>query len=309
MNDGAGALVMFQVPSPLANAIGMVDHPGVCRTRAMSVRPLPLKSPGTSRTPGVLDHESPPMNDGAGALVMFQVPSPLANAIGMVDHPGVCRTRAMSVRPLPLKSPGTSRTPGVLDHESPPMNDGAGALVMFQVPSPLANAIGMVDHPGVCRTRAMSVRPLPLKSPGTSRTPGVLDHESPPMNDGAGALVMFQVPSPLANAIGMVDHPGVCRTRAMSVRPLPLKSPGTSRTPGALDHESPPMNDGAGALVMFQVPSPLANAIGMVDHPGVCRTRAMSVRPLPLKSPGTSRTPGALDHESPPMNDGAGALV
>src|SRR5689334_19507569 len=115
---------MFQVPSPLANAIGMVDHPGVCRTRAMSVRPLPLKSPATSRTPGTLDQESPPMNEGAGALVMFQVPSPLANAIGMVDHLGVCRTRAMSVRLSLLESPPISRTPGTLDQESPPMNEG-----------------------------------------------------------------------------------------------------------------------------------------------------------------------------------------
>jgi hypothetical protein len=68
MNSGAGPLVMFQVPSPLANATGMDPHPGVCRTKAMSVRPLPLKSPAISRTPGVLDHESPPMNSGAGPV-------------------------------------------------------------------------------------------------------------------------------------------------------------------------------------------------------------------------------------------------
>src|SRR5260370_666863 len=135
----------------------MDPHPGVCRTKAMSVSPLPLKSPAITRTPGVLDHESPPMNSGAGPLVMFQVPSPLVNETGMGTHPAVWSTKEMSVSPLPLKSPAITRTPGVLDHESPPMNSGAGPLVMFQVPSPLANATGMDPHPAVCRTKAIEL--------------------------------------------------------------------------------------------------------------------------------------------------------
>ncbi len=159
---------MFQVPSPLAKAIGMLAQPGVWRTSAMSVRPLPLKSPVTTRTPGAL--AQPVMKSAHRPLVMFQVPSPLANAIGMLAQPGVCRTSAMSVRPLPLKSPVTTRTPGVL--AQPVMKSAHRPLVTFQVPSPLANATGMLAQPGVCRTSAMSVRPLPLKSPATTRTPG-----------------------------------------------------------------------------------------------------------------------------------------
>ena len=53
MNSGAGPLVMVQVPSPLAKAIGIEAQPGVCLTSAMSVSPFPLKSPVMIRTPGV----------------------------------------------------------------------------------------------------------------------------------------------------------------------------------------------------------------------------------------------------------------
>ena len=216
MNGAASPLVMAHVPSPLENATGIVCHPGVWRTSAISVRPLPLKSPVTTRTPGPLAHSSPPMNGAASPLVMAHVPSPLENATGIVCHPGVWRTSAISVRPLPLKSPATTRTPGPLAHSAPPMNGAASPLVMAHVPSPLENATGIVCHPGVWRTSAISVRPLPLKSPATTRTPGPLAHSSPPMNGAASPLVMAHVPSPLENATGIVCHPGVWRTSAIS---------------------------------------------------------------------------------------------
>ena len=85
---------MFQVPSPLAKATGIEAQPSIWRTSAMSVRPLPLKSPVTTFTPGVLAQD--PMKVGAGPLVMFQVPSPLAKATGIEAQPGNWRTRAMS---------------------------------------------------------------------------------------------------------------------------------------------------------------------------------------------------------------------
>src|SRR5260370_1216420 len=157
MNSGAGPLVMFQVPSPLANATGMDPHPGVCRTKAIAVASRPLVTAQIASASGGVGEETSAMNASFDQMVMFQVPSPLANATGMDPHPGVCRTKAMSVSPLPLKSPAITRTPGVLEHESPPMNSGAGPLVMFQVPSPLANATGMDPHPGVCRTKAIEL--------------------------------------------------------------------------------------------------------------------------------------------------------
>src|SRR6516225_2975711 len=189
-NLGAGELWMVQVPSPLANATGTVAQPWP-PTRAMSVRPLPLKSPVTTLAPAVV---AQPANPGAGELWMVQVPSPLANATGTVVQP--CPpTRAMSVRPLPLKSPVTTLAPAAV---AQPANPGAGELWMVQVPSPLANATGTVVQP--CPpTRAMSVRPLPLKSPVTTLAPAVV---AQPANPGAGELWMVQVPSPLANATG-----------------------------------------------------------------------------------------------------------
>ena len=51
MKLDAGPLVIFQVPSPLANAIGIDAQPGVWRTNARSVSPLPLKT-STTRPPG-----------------------------------------------------------------------------------------------------------------------------------------------------------------------------------------------------------------------------------------------------------------
>src|ERR671921_551379 len=85
---------MLKVPSPLEKAMGIVDQPGVCLTRAMSVVPLPLKAPATTRTPGPLAQLG--IKLGAPPLVMLKVPSPLEKAMGMVDQPGVCLTRAMS---------------------------------------------------------------------------------------------------------------------------------------------------------------------------------------------------------------------
>jgi hypothetical protein len=48
-----------------------------------------------------------------------------------------------------------------------------------------------------------------------TRTPGVFAQDG--MKSGAEPLVMFQPPAPSANAIGMEDQPGLCRTSAMSV--------------------------------------------------------------------------------------------
>src|SRR5215218_4991029 len=281
---GAPPLVMLKVPSPLEKAMGMVLQPGVCLTRAMSVRPLPLKSPATTRTPGWFAQLG--IKLGAPPLVMLKVPSPLEKAMGMVLQPGVCLTRAMSVRPLPLKSPATTRTPGWFAQLG--IKLGAPPLVMLKVPSPLEKAMGMVLQPGVCLTRAMSVRPLPLKSPATTRTPGWFAQLG--IKLGAPPLVMLKVPSPLEKAMGIVLQPGVCLTRAMSVRPLPLKSPATTRTPGWFAQLG--IKLGAPPVVMLKVPSPLEKAMGIVLQPGVFLTRAMSVRPLPLKSPATTRTPG-----------------
>src|SRR6478672_4966409 len=153
MKVGAGPLVMDQVPSPLANATGIDPQPGSWRTNAISVRPLPLKSPATTRTPDVFAHDpmkvrpGPILMDKAPVpLVMDQLPSPLSNATRIDPQPGSWRTNAISVRPLPLKSPATTRTPDVFAHD--PMKVGAGPLVMDQVPSPLANATGIDPQPG-----------------------------------------------------------------------------------------------------------------------------------------------------------------
>ena len=144
MKSATGPLVMFQVPSPLANATGIVAHPGVCRTSAMSVRPFPLKSPVDDPHAG--RDAQPVMKSATGPLVMFQVPSPLANATGIAAQPGVCRTSAMSVRPLPLKSPGDDPHARAAWPRTV-MKSATGPLVTFQVPSPLANATGMLPSP------------------------------------------------------------------------------------------------------------------------------------------------------------------
>src|SRR5918994_1818984 len=152
MKLGAAPLVMLKVPSPLEKAMGMVFQPGVCLTSAMSARPLPLKSPATTRTPGWLAQLG--MKLGAGPLVMLRMRAALEKAMGIVFQPGVCLTSAMSARSLPLKSPTTTRTPGWLAQLG--MKLGAGPLVMLKVPSPLEEATGIVFQPGVCLTSAMS---------------------------------------------------------------------------------------------------------------------------------------------------------
>src|SRR5580693_792196 len=217
----------------------------------MSVRPLPLKSPVTTFTPGAV---AQPANPGAGELWMVQVPSPLAKAAGTVLQPGP-PTRAMSVRPLP-KLPVTTFTPGAV---AQPANPGAGELWMVQVPSPLANAAGTVVQPWP-PTRAMSVRPLPLNPPVTRFAPCCPAQMA---NPGAGELWTVQVPSPLANAAGTVVQPWP-PTRAMSSVPLLLNPPVTPFAPGCVAQMA---NPGAGELWMVQVPSPLANAVGIVVQP------------------------------------------
>src|SRR6266487_3878632 len=166
-----------------------------------------------------------PANWPAGRLVTVQLPSPLANATGMVLQPATPVT-ARSVRPLPLKSPVTTFAPG--DPAQAP-NWPASRLVTVQLPSPLANATGMVLQPATPVT-ARSVRPLPLKSPVTTFAPG---DAAQPANWPAGRLVTVQLPSPspLAKATGMVLQPATPVT-ARSVRPLPLKSPVTTFAPG-----------------------------------------------------------------------------
>src|SRR5260370_1060102 len=193
MNSGAGPLVMFQVPSPLANATGMDPHPGVCRTKAISLSSVPLTSPVLTHMPVVLDHAPPPMNSGAGPVVMFQVPLPLAIAPGMVPHPGVCRTKAMSVSPLPFYFLNDTATPEIFAlslHATLPV---AGPLVMFQVPSPLANATGMDPHPGICRTKAIELSSRPFVTPRPSRRPSELTHGPRTTASGAAPAVVFPV--------------------------------------------------------------------------------------------------------------------
>src|SRR5437773_1652001 len=116
------------------------------------------------------------------------------------------------------------------------------------------------------------------------------------MKFGAGPLVIVQFPLPWENAIGIVAHPGVCRTNAMSVNPLPLKSPARTFTPGALAQSV--MKFGAAPLVIVQFPLPCENATGMVAHPGVWRTRAMS-------PPWTVSASGALQWKKNASIDGA----
>src|SRR5262249_36744869 len=76
-----GALVTRKVPSPLEKATGSVYHHGVWgpRTRAMSVRPSPSKSPVCAPTPGT---EAQPAKSTEDALATRNVPSPLENATG-----------------------------------------------------------------------------------------------------------------------------------------------------------------------------------------------------------------------------------
>src|SRR5688572_3580505 len=138
------------------------------------------------------------------------------------------------------------RTPGVLAQAG--MKSGAAPLVTVQLPSPTDAATGMVDQPGVCRTRARSVSPFWVKSPAITRTPGALAQEV--MKSATGPLVTVQLPSPTATATGIDDQPGVCRTRARSVSPFPLKSPAITRTPGALAQEV--MKSATGPFVTFQ---------------------------------------------------------
>ena len=150
-----------------------------------------------------------------------------------------------------------------------PANPGAPGLVTIQVPLLLANAIGAVFQPGP-PTSAMSVRSLvPLKLPVTTFTPASV---AQPPKSAAPELVTVQPPLPLANAIGTVFQPGP-PTKAMSVRPLPLKLPVTTFTPASV---AQPPKLGAASLVIVQPPLPLANAIGIVFQPGP-PTSAMSV--------------------------------
>ena len=59
-------------------------------------------------------------------------------------------------------------------------------------------------------------------------------------------------------------------------------------------------------MVICQMPLPWEKAMGMVFHPGVWRIRPMSVRPLLLKYPVITRTPGwraqpAMKHPATPL--------
>src|SRR2546429_490466 len=108
----------------------------------------------------------------------------------MLSHAGP--VSAMSVRPLPLKSPVTTFAPAVAAQLA---KSGAAPFVRVQVPSPLENALEELAHP-VAPTRAMSVRPLPLKSPVTAFVPAVAAQLA---KSGAAPFVTVQVPSPLEN--------------------------------------------------------------------------------------------------------------
>src|SRR5688572_15835250 len=102
-----GRFVTLKVPLPLENATGSEVQPGM-PVSARSVRPSPLKSPGSTFAPGDADQ----VGKLKGLrLVTLKVPLPFDKATGRVVQPGTPVT-AMSVRPSPLKSPGSTRAPG-----------------------------------------------------------------------------------------------------------------------------------------------------------------------------------------------------
>src|SRR5437879_3972110 len=107
------------------------------------------------------------------------------------------RAGAMSVRPSPLKSPASTRAPGVAAQLA---KSGALLLVTVKKPLPLEKATGMVAQPAP-PARAMSVRPSPLKSPASTRAPGVVAQLA---KSGALLLVTVKKPLPVENATGMV---------------------------------------------------------------------------------------------------------
>src|SRR6267154_2708121 len=87
---------------------------------------------------------------------------------------------------------------------------------------------------------------------------------------------------------------------ARSVRPSLLKSPETTRTPGAC--AQPPKSE-YGWLVIRKVPSPLEKATGIVYHQGMFGpgSRARRDRRSLLKSPEPTRTPGVCSQ--PPKSE------
>src|SRR5438552_2344210 len=88
------------------------------------------------------------------------------------------------------------------------------------------------------------------RTSGTRTNPG----SAQPANAGEDVVVTRKLPSPLENATGSVLQPRP-PTRARSVRPSPLKSAATTRTPGACAWTPAKSDDGV--LVTRNVPSPL----------------------------------------------------
>src|SRR3954452_9307351 len=227
----AGGLVTVKVPSPVENAIGRVvqgapnkngaSGPGV---NATSVRPSALKSPVITVVPRRSAAIEP--NSPTGPLVTVKVPSPTENATGSEEDPPPMSAR--SVRPSWLKSPETVRAPGTCAH---PAKSGAGVLLTVKVRSALANATGWVVHQGTFGpgVNVRSVRPSWLKSPVSTVTPGPADAQPP--RSPTSLIFMTKLPSPWERSI-RTDVSPARPTNARSVRPSPLKSPVTARTPG-----------------------------------------------------------------------------
>src|SRR5262249_54469191 len=147
-------------------------------SKATSVRPSPSKSPGTTWTPATLA-QPPKSATGSGWLTTRNEPSPLENATGTDVQPAP-PTSAMSVNPSLSKSPVTTCAPGAWAH---PAKLAAALFDTANVPSPLAIATGIVDHPDP-PTSATSVIPSRLKLPVTVCTP---IHEAQPLKLPVGA--------------------------------------------------------------------------------------------------------------------------
>ena len=145
----------------------------------MSARSSSSKSPTIGLTPLAL---AQPAKLPASRLVTRQLPSPCAKAIGIVPQSPPRRISAMSERPSPSKSPTSGSTPLILAQAA---KRPVLWLVMRQLPSPRAKAIGIVPQSPLRRISATSERPSPSKSPTSGLTPA----RSRPGGEAAGASV------------------------------------------------------------------------------------------------------------------------
>src|SRR6516164_4682878 len=94
---GNAKLVARQLPSPLLSSTGTVDQSLPGRMEAIPVLPSALKLPGMATTPCWFAQLA---SLGNAKLVARQLPSPLLNSTGTVDHQPL-RMNAMSDLPSP----------------------------------------------------------------------------------------------------------------------------------------------------------------------------------------------------------------